>query len=274
MPTKILSIITVNKNNALGLEKTIQSVIEQTSSNFEYIVIDGASNDISVAVIKKYTDKIDYWISEPDTGIYNAMNKGICKAQANYCLFLNSGDCLLSPETLANVFKEIGENNADVFYSDATFPNGTTKSYDDTLTINYLLFNHINHQNSIIKRSLFLNHSLYNENLLITSDHEFFLNELWKYKSKFYKIKTNISIYDLNGISSNDSKLFNTEILIVYKNIFNELADIINEYRNFHKTIYYDVVQNNYDSKFLMCLVKIHRKALKLKRKILSSLVY
>ncbi|MDR1904338.1 MAG: glycosyltransferase, partial [Treponema sp.] len=72
-----LSIITINKNNAQGLERTIKSVAGQTFEDFEYIVIDGASDDGSVEIIKQYADKIHYWVSEPDTGIYNAMNKGI-----------------------------------------------------------------------------------------------------------------------------------------------------------------------------------------------------
>ncbi len=87
-----LSIITINKNNAYGLRKTIQSVINQTYSNIEYIIIDGASTDGSIDVIKKFEDKIDWWASEPDTGIYNAMNKGIKIATGDYCQFLNSGD--------------------------------------------------------------------------------------------------------------------------------------------------------------------------------------
>jgi glycosyltransferase involved in cell wall biosynthesis len=82
-----LSIITINKNNASGLEKTIKSVIEQTYTDFEYIVIDGASTDGSVEIIKNYSTGINYWVSEPDTGIYNAMNKGIRKAQGGDTVF-------------------------------------------------------------------------------------------------------------------------------------------------------------------------------------------
>ena len=85
-----LSIITVNRNNKDGLEKTIRSVIRQTSHDYEYIIIDGASTDGSPEIIRNYEENITYWISEPDTGIYNAMNKGIRKAQGDYCLFLNS----------------------------------------------------------------------------------------------------------------------------------------------------------------------------------------
>src|SRR5438552_2810029 len=94
-----LSIITVNLNNAEGLEKTIQSVIRQQFSDYEYIIIDGASADGSVEVIKKFSDKISNWVSEKDSGIYNAMNKGIRLAAGNYLLFLNSGDTLCENST-------------------------------------------------------------------------------------------------------------------------------------------------------------------------------
>jgi glycosyltransferase involved in cell wall biosynthesis len=87
-----LSVITINYNNAIGLRKTIESVVNQTFRDYEYIIIDGGSTDGSVDVIKEYADKIDYWVSEPDKGIYNAMNKGVAAAHGEYTNFLNSGD--------------------------------------------------------------------------------------------------------------------------------------------------------------------------------------
>ena len=94
-----LSIITINRNDAKGLEHTLKSVWKmQTFKDFEHIIIDGASCDGSVDVIKKYATKLAYWISEPDKGVYNAMNKGIVKAQGEYLLFLNSGDWLENPK--------------------------------------------------------------------------------------------------------------------------------------------------------------------------------
>ena len=100
----ILSIITINLNNREGLRKTIESVVNQTFQDFEFIVIDGASTDGSVEVIQDYP-RINYWISEPDTGIYNAMNKGIAKATGEYCLFLNSGDTLFQINTLTGILQ-------------------------------------------------------------------------------------------------------------------------------------------------------------------------
>lgn len=90
----LISIITINYNNSIGLADTIRSVISQIDANYEYIVIDGGSTDDSVKVIKQYEDKLSYWVSERDRGIYHAMNKGIEQATGDYCLFLNSGDTL------------------------------------------------------------------------------------------------------------------------------------------------------------------------------------
>ena len=101
-----LSVITINMNNRKGLERTIKSVVCQIFADFEYIVIDGASVDGSADVIREYADKIHYWISEPDTGIYNAMNKGILQAKGDYCLFLNSGDALYTTTVLEEVFNQ------------------------------------------------------------------------------------------------------------------------------------------------------------------------
>ena len=84
-----LSIITVNYNDAKGLERTIQSVISQTFHDFEFIIIDGGSTDGSVDVIKKYESHIGYWVSEPDGGIYQGMNKGLLQARGEYLNFMN-----------------------------------------------------------------------------------------------------------------------------------------------------------------------------------------
>lgn len=107
--TPQLSIITINRNDAQGLEKTLESIWKKQSfKDFEHIIIDGASTDNSINIIKKYASHLSYWVSEPDKGIYNAMNKGIIKAKGNYLLFLNSGDWLEN-DILARVFKKISQ---------------------------------------------------------------------------------------------------------------------------------------------------------------------
>jgi glycosyltransferase involved in cell wall biosynthesis len=272
-----LSIITINKNNALGLEKTIQSVIEQIYKDFEYMVIDGVSDDNSVEIIKKYSSKLNYWVSEPDTGIYNAMNKGIRKAQGDYCLFLNSGDYLVSPTTLQDVFDEINNiSQADIFYSNCIRTDGITNYYPDYLTLNYLLYNAINHQNTLIKRSLFFEHGFYNEKLNIVSDREFFLYELWKNKIKFIHLNTNISVFDMNGICSMNISECRAEYMEVCKNVFQELSEIIIEVYNYHETVYYDIIKNYENQKLLIFILRTYRfimsKILKLRRLLKTKL--
>lgn len=88
----MISVITVSYNAVSTIEQTILSVINQTYSNIEYIIIDGGSTDGTIDIIRRYEDKIAYWVSEPDRGIYDAMNKGASKANGEYIAFLNSDD--------------------------------------------------------------------------------------------------------------------------------------------------------------------------------------
>src|SRR5665648_699382 len=109
-----LSIITINLNNAIGLQKTIESILSQIYTEFELLVIDGGSTEDDILIIKKYAKRIKYWISETDKGIYHAMNKGIKQAHGEYCFFLNSGDYFLNENVLKKVFSN--EFNEDVVF--------------------------------------------------------------------------------------------------------------------------------------------------------------
>jgi glycosyltransferase involved in cell wall biosynthesis len=254
-----LSIITVNKNNAAGLEKTAQSVVTQTFSDFEYIVIDGGSDDGSIDVIRKYADKITYWVSKPDAGIYNAMNKGIKQAHGDFCLFLNSGDCLIEAETLKNVFDEItGLAEAGIYYSDVITTDGSKIIYPKDVTVYSLLRNgSINHQNILIRRSLFFCHGMYNERYKIISDYEFCLKEIWIYKTRFVHLKTMITLYDMSGISSTTD--YNHETSNMLYDMFIDLVDAMPVFREFRNSIYYDIVTKYGNSKPLNIFLKIYR---------------
>lgn len=199
-----LSIITINYNNAEGLEKTIKSVIAQNIKNFEYIVIDGNSSDGSKDIIEKYADKIDYWVSEPDSGIYNAMNKGIIQAKGEYLLFINSGDLLKNDISIERIIKQLtGEDiiyfDLDVYYS---AENTVYKSYPDILNFEYFLTKTLPHPASFIKKRLFEKYGLYDENMTICSDWAFFINVIGDRKCSYKHIKESISIFFFDGMSS------------------------------------------------------------------------
>jgi glycosyltransferase involved in cell wall biosynthesis len=167
----VLSIITINLNNQTGLQKTIESVINQTFKNLEFIVIDGGSTDGSIEVIKLYQDKITYWISEHDEGIYNAMNKGIKIAKGRYCLFLNSGDFFISHDVikLADPFSF----TVPIVYGDGKVQQKkliTQNNLPDTLSLDYFFNISLFHPSTFIKRELFEIYGLYNENNKIVSD--------------------------------------------------------------------------------------------------------
>ena len=128
---EILSVITVVYNDAQNIEKTINSVLSQTYKNIEYIIIDGASTDGTKEIIKKYSDKISQFVSEPDKGLYDAMNKGLRMATGDYVCFLNSGDLFYENTTIEKIFQSAPNKNIDIFYGDAviTDTNGKIKGH-------------------------------------------------------------------------------------------------------------------------------------------------
>ncbi|NGY37447.1 glycosyltransferase [Flavobacterium sp. XN-5] len=201
-----LSIITINFNNLEGLKKTLTSVVNQTWQEFEYIIIDGGSTDGSVAYVESKSKQIDYWVSEPDKGIYNAMNKGIAKASGEYLLFLNSGDHLYDLEVLEKNIEFI--NEYDLVSFDLQIANNKTSQifrfpeeirfvdmYDGS-------FCSVLHPATFIKKELFNKVGLYDEKYKIVSDWKFFILALFKYNCSYKKINATLSCFYLGGISS------------------------------------------------------------------------
>lgn len=202
-----LSIITINYNDKVGLQKTFDSVFNQTYNDFEYIVIDGNSKDGSVALIEENKDKINYWISEPDKGIYNAMNKGIKAATGEFLLFINSGDCLFNHDTIKSAINQL-ENSVGIYYGNVMYNsngvNTMVSALPSTLSFSFFLDFSIPHPASFIKKSLFENYFYYNEELKIVSDWEFFLFTICKKDIKYKHLDLIISNFDDAGISSNE----------------------------------------------------------------------
>lgn len=200
-----ISIITINWNNAAGLERTIRSVVEQSYGNIEYIVIDGASADNSVEVIKKYADKISYWTSEKDNGIYNAMNKGVDSANGDYCLFLNSGDKLLTPDSLANVL-ESDDLEEDIISCDLFTDNGKLCNFHSAPRIKptqlYIsMYNPFPHPSTLIKTSL-IKKFRYNEESKIAGDWMFFYDAMVADNATYRHVPIPLSLFYLDGVSS------------------------------------------------------------------------
>lgn len=223
----VLSVITINLNNALGLRRTIESVLVQTYTDYEYIIIDGGSSDSSLDVIKQYADKISYWISEPDEGIYHAMNKGIIQAHGEYLQFLNSGDWLVDNKTLLKVFEE--PQTADIIYGDIflSLPDGKSilqKSLSESeLTLANFYSNTrptIQHPASFIRKSLF-EKGLYDESYKIIADIKFFIKSIIFENCSVSYLPGAIAYFNLEGLSSQPSNW--TKTIEERNRIFNEL---------------------------------------------------
>ena len=218
-----LSIITVNYNDVKGLERTIQSVISQNFHDFEFIIIDGGSTDGSVDIIKKYESRINYWVSEPDGGIYQGMNKGLNHANGEYVNFMNSGDCFHMPNVLEQIFSL--NTNADIIigtHIGSPHPN----IGKDGITMYNLCTGAVDHQASFIKREVALRHP-YDEKYRIVSDWKFFIEALILDNCSFYYTDTIVVDVDMTGISNTNIKLNNEERESVLKELFPErvLAD-------------------------------------------------
>ena len=205
-----LSIITINRNNAAGLEKTLQSVVSQTFEEFEYIVVDGASTDGSVEVIKKYEPRFAYlkWVSEPDSGIYNAMNKGIHMASGDYIQILNSADCLASSDVTERMLAALETaGNPSILYGNMIkcFPDGrqiVDKCFaGQEITMLGMYSGTLNHDPAYIRRDLFVKYGYYDENLKIVSDWKWYLQTIIFGGEKPQYVDMDVTLFDMTGIS-------------------------------------------------------------------------
>jgi glycosyltransferase involved in cell wall biosynthesis len=194
-----ISIITINYNNLIGLKKTFESVVTQTYKNIQFIVIDGNSSDGSKEFLQRNSLSFDYWVSEPDNGIYNAMNKGIAQAKGKYLLFLNSGDIFCNKDSLnltnaftnqefsLVIFKYFGQQdlNQDIGFYDLWYKTP------------------FSHQAIIFKKDLFSIYGFYNEELRIVADWSFIL-EVFCNNESTKIVNEKIVITDKYGVSNSE----------------------------------------------------------------------
>lgn len=204
----LLSVVTINYNNIEGLKKTIPSVLAQNYSELEYIIIDGGSLDGS----KEYIESIEsnciaYWVSEPDNGLYDAMNKGIDHASGEYILFLNSGDMFFKPASLSYLADCAISKNADIVYGSALY------AYTDGLVLRNpqnlcMMVSELPfcHQAVMVRTSLAQTHP-FNISLRFIADYNMFYR-LWKEGRHFYQVKDIICVYDANGLSSAKTHMY------------------------------------------------------------------
>ena len=251
-----LSIITINYNNASGLRKTMESVLSQTSKDFEYIVIDGAAPQppkggvSDRAVIESYVNSVEGqengymrcsflssargrrvgggFFSEPDNGIYHAMNKGICMAQGEYIHFLNSGDWLVDEHVVEDMLNFLnpltpspsprGEGlgvRCDVLIGNviAVRPDGKVryKKYNPDVSLYTFYRGTIEHTSAYIRRDLFDKYGLYDENLKIVSDWKWYLQVVGLNKASVQFTDRFVTCFDTSGISSTNLQLDKSE---------------------------------------------------------------
>lgn len=199
-----LSIITINYNNAAGLEKTIKSVISQTCKRYEFIIIDGGSKDGSKDIIERHQDQITYWVSEPDNGIYNAMNKGVKVAKGEYCIFMNSGDIFYTNNVIGEFFEK-ANNEKDIIEGNC-YLQGRVMKLPESISGIFLFKNALCHQAAFIRTSL-LKTDPYLEDYKIASDWIFFFNTLILKNRTYQHIDLTVCDFDCTGISATNKDL-------------------------------------------------------------------
>jgi glycosyltransferase involved in cell wall biosynthesis len=199
----LISIITVNLNNREGLRRTISSVVSQTYPHIEYLIIDGGSIDKSVELIEEHETNISHWISEPDLGIYHAMNKGIAAASGEYCLFLNSGDWLITPEVIKLVVRACVSE--DILIGGCRFSQHNaiihTFQPSEAITLASFYRQTIPHQSTFIRRSLFETYGPYREDLKLHGDYEFWIRTLIQNNCTTRPLPIVVTDYNTEGLS-------------------------------------------------------------------------
>lgn len=237
-----LSIITINYNNKAGLQKTIDSVVCQTWKDYEWIIIDGGSTDGGRELIEKYQQHFAFWCSEPDRGVYHAMNKGVVKSKGEYLLFLNSGDVLYNEHVLKKISLILSDTDiilGNVIRADNHIFN---IKYDKNLF--YQLYTtSFNHQGAFIRRAL-LNKNPYDENFRIVSDWKFLFQTLIQENVTVEFSEEIVAIQDMTGISSDRSNKENValnryEREMVLNELFSPfLRKVFNDYVRYYKSPY------------------------------------
>lgn len=257
----MITIITINYNNVLGLKKTLQSVKEQSLQNYEYIVIDGNSTDGSQNIMKQYASIITTAISESDTGVFNAMNKGIALATGKYCLFLNSGDYLSDKYVLEKAIKYL--DGTDFISGNTICENNKGKRTfwpaPKFLSCYVIIRYALSHQSTFIKTDL-LKKRPYREDLKIASDWEQELYELVFHDATYKYLPLTVSIFNDEGMSRTSLKKVKEERDKIYNEYFSKRLLKYSLGENELLELCYHAEKGTMIYKFMLYSVKIARK--------------
>lgn len=232
-----ISIITVSYNAVKTINQTIKSVMDQTYTNIEYIIIDGGSSDGTIEIIKNYADRLTYWVSETDNGIYDAMNKGLKKASGDFVYFIGADDCLIDDDIIRKVVDILKKND------EVDILSGTVWMVDEKTKLQRLWQNNVSkekimqgymvhHQGLFTKRKI-LEKYPFNLKYKIVSDYEFVLNTYFDKTIKYKYVATPIAFYSLGGISGYDASRLVEHVEVMEK--FNLDKNIINQYKKLIK---------------------------------------
>lgn len=212
-----LSIITINRNNAEGLRLTLESVAAQTYHEIEHVIVDGASTDNSVDVIKEYVRRVNsvYWLSEPDRGIYNAMNKGVKMCRGEYTLMLNSGDYLVDEHVIERIMPEL--DGTDIIQGNILLESDgcilRNKSYGTSnIDMMDVIHGYFLHQASLCRRDLFERYGYFDETYRFAGDSKFFINCLGVHDASFKYIDIDVANFDMHGFTGTQNKNGNKSI--------------------------------------------------------------
>ncbi|MGA0899771.1 MAG: glycosyltransferase family 2 protein [Luteolibacter sp.] len=200
-PSPRFSIITICLNEAEGIRRTCESIEAQTYRNFEWVVVDGGSTDGTLEILETYKHQIQTFVSGPDGGIYEAMNKGLALASGDYMLFMNGGDSFASEDVLQKVSDAPPK---DLIYGDVYLGHarGNLATYPDVMSRGYLLRNMVPHQATFYRRTLFEQYGNYDTRYRIAGDYELYIRLLEVHRVSYHHIAKPLAVFDLGGISA------------------------------------------------------------------------
>ncbi len=238
----LISIITVTYNAVNSVDTTIRNILNQTYKWYELVIIDGGSTDGTVQIIQEYNDKLSYWISENDNGVYDAMNKGISHSHGDWVIFMNSGDLFATNSVLEDVFsKNKIKSYISILYGNTIVKN-TSKIIipPAALKKGFFHFETICHQSIFFRREAFNTIGYFNTQFKIVADRAWLLkSSIMKLPSQYLPI--NICIWDQNGFSTRNSVLSIKENLLLQRFYFNPferfLLPWIQRYKNFRNKL-------------------------------------